>query len=74
MTYQETILQELQKVYGYTPKYVARNPYGGGTSYYDDEHQLHDSGLFKFDTEEKLDEFIRLNKHCYYLKVGSIVY
>ncbi len=75
MDYKQSILQELKKVYGdQIPKYVACNPYGGGTSYYDDDNEYRDSGFFGFDNIEELDDFLRLNKHCYSLKEGDKIY
>jgi hypothetical protein len=71
----QDILKELRKVYGDPiPMFVAVNPYGGGTSYYDEDHNLRDSGFFEFDTEAELDEFIGMNRHCHYLKVGDAIY
>ena len=75
MNYKQSILQELKKVYGdEIPQFIACNPYGGGTNYFDEEHELRDSGYFEFETVEKLDEFLKNNKHCYCLKEGNNIY
>jgi hypothetical protein len=74
MSYYSEVLNDLYKVFGTTiPKYIAASPYGGGRIYYED-NEARNSGFFVFDSEEEIDSFIRNNPHCYYLKVGNIIY